>query len=129
VCISWTIKCLILLMHGATMKFKWYSGFIWFCLNVQWYFVYNFWTNFGLLPWLITSATNHCNFKYFKTTLLSTIRQNQCLSTALVMPYWILRYRKKKAVSSEGLRNMWQQIHVQHLPGRTEKNHINCHSA
>ena len=21
-CISWTIKCLILLMHGATMKFK-----------------------------------------------------------------------------------------------------------
>ena len=24
-CINWTIKCLILLMHGATMKFNLYS--------------------------------------------------------------------------------------------------------
>lgn len=35
----------------------------------------------------------------------------------------------KKAASSEGLRNMWQQIHIQHLTGGTEKNHINFHSA
>jgi len=45
--------------------------------------------NFGLLSYLNTSATNLCNFKYFKTTLHSTCRGNQCLSAALFMWYWI----------------------------------------
>ena len=33
VCISWTIKCLILLMHGATMKF---TEYICLCARITW---------------------------------------------------------------------------------------------
>jgi hypothetical protein len=60
VCISWTIKCLILLIHGATIKFLWDMLSVSIC--VEWMT-----GETRRLSWNLSSTNPKCNTRYNKT--------------------------------------------------------------